>query len=520
MVPQINLKKFRAAVVDIVLFKNYFVIGTDDSCFHFITRSLTSLVKSVLVSNLPMKLFTSRIKSIITGLDSIIILTYLGDIIRVKLDETKEEKENQKKLNLKEKKIKSIPIFKGNLTAMCLLEKEEQKMIFVASDLGYVYGFSDENHDVIDIWKCNNSGYENEEVECISAIDGIVFEDSHPIFVIGTASGKIYLRKEWAESPECVDIGEGILDLKISQLSEYLIVCTQASKIYLYRQKRGEFISRDRLVINMEKEIPLGCNFSDDLTKIIVTTQLRRNIKISLSNTENRKVMGENKNDNDGEKNFLNASLLDLKFSRSKSHISYDKVIMGQEILYILTGDAKGNLIIWKDENKVKDNCGIFIPGHKSRISDIMVSFNQRTVFTSGQSDHSLIEWEVDINQLGMDDKIGYNSYDNYDSYDNEKNIRDKKGSAAPYPPPSRSPSPSPNFEEERIIKKELEYCKYLIQTKFNKMINFARFRGSSIKTLNSLYQKEDLAFNEDQFVKKRPPGINLELEHVYGIEV
>jgi len=52
----------------------------------------------------------------------------------------------------KEDKINNIFHWKGNLTAMCLLEREEGNILYVGGDKKLVFAFSINHREIIDIY--------------------------------------------------------------------------------------------------------------------------------------------------------------------------------------------------------------------------------------------------------------------------------------------------------------------------------------------------------------------------------
>lgn len=54
---------------------------------------------------------------------------------------------------LKAQRLNFITKLSGSMMALALLEKEiEDRILFVAGDSSVVYGFSLDNHEIIDIW--------------------------------------------------------------------------------------------------------------------------------------------------------------------------------------------------------------------------------------------------------------------------------------------------------------------------------------------------------------------------------
>jgi len=79
------------------------------------------------------------------------------------------------------------------MKALCLLERENDTVIFAAGDSATVSAFSLENHQLMDLWSLGDS---------ISAIHCAYFGDGGNVFAMGTISGKIHLRFDWEELPK------------------------------------------------------------------------------------------------------------------------------------------------------------------------------------------------------------------------------------------------------------------------------------------------------------------------------
>lgn len=78
--------------------------------------------------------------------------TWEGEIVKLKLQEKQKERLKQSSIIecKKANKFNNILSLKGDLRCVSLLERDDDLMTFVAGDASQIYGFSHEDHQLID----------------------------------------------------------------------------------------------------------------------------------------------------------------------------------------------------------------------------------------------------------------------------------------------------------------------------------------------------------------------------------
>jgi hypothetical protein len=70
------------------------------------------------------------------------------------------------------------------------------------------------------------------------------------------------------------------------------------------------------------------------------------------------------------------------------------------------------------------------------------------------------------------------------------------------------------------VIKRERGFCSSLKESSTRTKDSLALFRGTSNKLLNTLLANTMPPLDENNWVNKRVPELNIKLEHIYGFEV
>lgn len=69
----------------------------------------------------------------------------------------------------------------------------------------------------------------------------------------------------------------------------------------------------------------------------------------------------------------------------------------GKRMNGVIMSDEQGNIFLWKDKDSMINNCGSYLKGHSSLISQFVEAKNIPFFFSLGNADHTLLEWKSKI---------------------------------------------------------------------------------------------------------------------------
>lgn len=339
-----------------------------------------------------------------------------------------------------------------------------------------MYGYSSDSHELIDLFRTG-------EEDVVTCMDAIIFDEINPIFVYGTShngkQGRILFRKNWSSSPIVTNIDSPATEIKFSPNSDYVVCGTISGKLYILKQISGNLQIMSERTFGVQREFPIAFNFSDDGSFFLITTILRKNYKISVTDSKKQEELEE--------KDSFNMSQANLVYPSSSGN---SPVILGPEIEYIVSA-WNDKVVLWKSLKDLETNCGVVVHGHSSHIAKLHVSHTKNFVYSLGREDNCLLEWKVDL------------------EYIKPEEVKVKL--------PDKGPSMIEDTAE--LIKRELTFCMPLTDWENTSRDTFTAFRGSTVRELNILNYNEQEVMKEDEYHKKRVPELSMSLSHVYGIE-
>lgn len=208
--------------------------------------------------------------------------TWEGEIVKLRLvEKSKSNIEKNQTIELKKaRKFENIIQLKGDFRCLSLLERDEEKMAFVAGDASQIYGFSHSGHEQIDQWTI---GEQVTAMDCKNSIEGGI------IFAFGTSKGSIIIRQDWEEQLVRFQSSEKkqILCVKFDLDGKYLVGCSADSHVYIFIKTNESYFENNFLSRKFDEEIPLSINFSSDQKSIIVGTDQEKHYKIELPHNSN-----------------------------------------------------------------------------------------------------------------------------------------------------------------------------------------------------------------------------------------
>lgn len=279
-------------------------------------------------------------------------------------------------------------MFNHQLKALTLLEKDDERLTFVICDEHISYGFSSENRDIIDYFY-----YPEEE---LTAIEAAILDENDILLVYGTDEGKVMFRENWTLAGKEFTLDSEIRMMKFSYNLDFLIALTANGSIFQITQTNGVYDNLSRS-FGLDNEIPISINFNEELTDLIVTTLTNKVFRVSAKNF---KVQDELE-----DSDYINLRRGEFRFafsdeSRDKSNEVYsngsdyteDCLILGNDLDYSICSDNYGNLVIYKNQISLQNNCGVYSLGHISKIQDMKLSVLKTHLVTIGLEDRICIE--------------------------------------------------------------------------------------------------------------------------------
>lgn len=117
------LSDYKHEIIEIIYLKNEIGIATEDSFIHLWDLSLKEPLKYIDLSNMPLKLYSLKLKNIVSAEDKIFFNTYEGDMIKLDLKLKKEWSKNSFICKYDARRIKNIVQMRDNLTSLTLIER-------------------------------------------------------------------------------------------------------------------------------------------------------------------------------------------------------------------------------------------------------------------------------------------------------------------------------------------------------------------------------------------------------------
>lgn len=499
MIPRKKLFDFKVEVVDICIILPYIGIATDDFQIHILGIKLDGIIKSVDFSKHTFRYHSISIKNIVPTEGEIILNTYRGDFFKIELIPINMEEPPLKKiidstpettpknqvsvskmsLRTKERKLVHLTVIKGECSSLTMIEKEDERLVFLLCQNNLSYGFSSENNDMIDYWE-----YPEER---LTAIEGVLIDDEHILLVYGTEDGKIMFRENWELKDSIFEVDGAISQIKFSYDLSFMMILTEGGLIYNLEQNSGKYEYLKGPFKLMNGFIPISLNFNEELEDLIITGEDNQILRASIKSFKIRDELEEAEYINLRRGEFRFRYLLD-----DEAEPYSDYVILGNDLQFSISSDNYGNLVIYKNQEALNENCGIYCLGHTSQIQEMKISSQKEFLFTTGRYDQCLIEWYLETEET---DDI-HRAVIRGQFLEIEKEL-----------------------EESKLIAREIEFCRGKDRNLHTCQDSMTEFRANLSKDMNLLAYDEDLMFEEEQLVQKRVPEISLKLRHVYGIE-
>ena len=225
---------FKKSVEKIIHLENkYLLILTNDSVFYVWDLCLNDYVKEIELTLLPIRLQSMQLKDVCKGEDTLVYFSTVGgDLVQLDISYRKKWFNNMFVNEIKVQKFDNIVKLKNNYNCLTLLERENEKMIFLGGDDAQIFGFSVKNHELIDKWSIGDS---------VSCMDCVSTEDGGIAFAFGTKKGMILLRFDWEEFPKNFTCGKEIIAIKFTPNASHIIALSVNQYIYVFAYHNGSF---------------------------------------------------------------------------------------------------------------------------------------------------------------------------------------------------------------------------------------------------------------------------------------
>lgn len=373
-----EVEKYEQAVTHLLYGgRNRICVLLDNGVMEVRSVSLKDCLLSVDLTSLDLKLESLEILDLIKGAtDEVFLASSEGEVVRLSLQSSKIWDKTTYVNKVNAEQISAIVRLKGDLSSLVLVERQTdklgfecqtEKLIFVGGAESVVYGFSAEEHELVDKWSVGDA---------ITAMDTFVSEEGGITFAFGTRGGKIMLRFDWEEHPKHLEFAKCILHMRFSPNGNLLAALCENQNLYLFSNTNGSYFEFDPKSFFFENEIPLSLNFFDNSKAIIVGTASANYYKLELPDLRNKdKVQDIDKFD-------ISTVVLRYPLKSEQAVPRWNTFLCGQQQKFVAGGDQHGFLFFWKDAHQLKTNSGVLIHAHTSMLTDLKVSTNKVPTYT------------------------------------------------------------------------------------------------------------------------------------------
>ena len=258
-------------------------------------------------------------------------------------------------------------------------------------------------------------------------------------------------------------------------------------------------------LFRIENGFPISLTFSEDSTKILITTNKRQLLLCKLFNIiksftivdpRSYELMSRIEDVIQIYWNEWNGRF-SLITKNNKSEMI--PVILGSRSNMVVCGDEFGHIHIWKNSESVKNNIGGDYTSHGSQIQKIAL-FGDATgkIVSMGLNDRTVCQWKVEF--LYDENTKGLERPTEKDKDQKQKHYIDNIKIA----------------DDSLINELNYAYASQSLREKFSD--SAVLIRASTSKIINKILAKNQFDLKDTTW--KRPPPASLTLEHVYGMQL
>ena len=371
-----NIDKLSSIIIGIVSHSNVLIVGTAINGVHIYDKNTFKKKYDFQLVELGLKLIGMTLYSIDISLTKLLLLTFEGDAIEIKVDETGYIKKD------KAERINSLIKLEGNINSFTLIKEVDNNLIFGGDNgiLSYININTNEPSDYFNFGKK------------ITCIDSICLKETGFLTVIGFESGDVIIRENWDNEINEKNklekfTNKMITEVKFGKDETFLVVCSQDKNIIFYELVDDKY-KKLKSPNKTQDGYPISICFDGDFQKLLILTS---NWKFTIIDIKKKQVLSDDDLNLSYWINFTGKYTISQK---SLSVMSYN-LLIGVKNNFVIASDEKNNLHFWKNPEDIEKNSGQVLRVHTGHIQNIKITLEDEYLITSGLNDHMICKWEI-----------------------------------------------------------------------------------------------------------------------------
>ena len=279
-----NIDKLSSSIIGIVSHSNALIVGTAINGIHIYNKNTFKKEYEFQIIDLGLKLIGMTLCSMDISLNKLLLITFEGDVIEIKIDEIGFiKKETAERIN-------SIIKLEENINNLSIVKEVDNNLI-IGGDKGILSYININTNEPSDYFNFGKK---------ITCIDSICLRETGFLTAIGFDSGDIIIRENWDN-----EINERnklekytnkmITDIKFGEDETFLVVCSQDKKIIFYELiKDKDKYKKVDPPLEIQDGYPISLCFDGDFQKLLVVSS---NWKFTIIDIEEKVCIGKNDDD-------------------------------------------------------------------------------------------------------------------------------------------------------------------------------------------------------------------------------
>ena len=391
-----NIDKLPSSIVSIVSHTNVLIVGTAINGIHIYDKNTFKKQYDLQLIDLDLKLIGLTLCSLDISLSKLLLITFEGDLIELKVDETGYiNKETSERIN-------SIIKLAGNINNFTIIKEVDNNLIFGGDNgvLSYININTNEPSDYFNFGKK------------ITCIDSICLKETGFLTAIGFDSGDVIIRENWDNEINEKNklekfTNKMITDVKFGEDETFLVVCSLDKNIVFYELIDNKY---KKLLppIETQEGYPLSLCFDGDFQKLLIVTS---NWKFTIIDIEKKTYTGIG--DDDLNSSYWINFTCRCAISPKSLSILSNNLLIGVKHNFVVASDERNNIHFWKNPTDIEKNSGQVIRVHGGHVQTMKITLEDEFLITSGLNDHMICKWEIKPIYNDIDNIVDKGFYNN-----------------------------------------------------------------------------------------------------------
>ena len=373
-----NIDKLPSTIIGIVNHTSVLIVGTAINGIHIYDKNTFKKMYDFQLVELGLKLIGMTLCSMDISLTKLLLITFEGDGIEIKVDETGYiKKETAERIN-------SLIKLEGNINNFTLIKEVDNNLIYGGDNgiLSYININTNEPSDYFNFGKK------------ITCIDSICLKETGFLTAVGFDSGDVIIRENWDNEINEKNklekfTNKMITDIKFGEDETFLVVCSQDKNIIFYELVEDKY-KKMKPPIETQDGYPLSICFDGDFQKLLIVTS---NWKFTIIDIEKKTCTGISDDDLNSSY-WINFTCKYVISQKSPSIIS-NNLLIGVKHNFVIASDEKNNFHFWKNPEDIEKNSGQVLRVHAGHIQNMKITLEDEFLITSGLNDHMICKWEI-----------------------------------------------------------------------------------------------------------------------------